>query len=375
MPTPLNNDRASQNLRAVVESARNHGRGTMFVGEDNVSHRSTLGRIFKANPITHRQSLDNFKALLNQAYPSASARIDAVLQPSYQTGRLTTGAVQRAYQQSHDSHKFRIEYPPDTTDRSARLQFEDQRALAVLQDPKSIFRVCDTAQKLATHIENSGHFDDAWADRFLEAHLNSRNNYPVHEDAGNIPRTKAGLVAFLRDTAASTDPDRHVLLLSMMWRLPKAVGTAEDLPQVKLVDKLYATKIQEGKQHVDLRHRLVEQTRVLAEVGSAVAAYIEADSSFDDSSANRLIQKLVADAQPLVPAPYPEPLPQTKAELIGFFKKPIDANSGPRACILVKGALRLASSLPESERKAIEKLDKFLSKDGPHFTRFASLMG
>lgn len=251
MPKPIAGQDPSVALRTIYQSAVDHQRGTIFVGDSQVSHRSALGRLFKANPVRHKQSIDQFKLLLQQAHPGEAKAIDQLLTASYAKGRLTTGAVKRAYAFLNEpaQHKFRIDYPQAALTDAQKLDFEDRKALAVLQDPKTIRTVCDYAQRLADRMESSEAFTDLHAELFLESHQDGAKEYPVFVGAKDIPRTKAGLISYLRETAAGSHSDKQVLLLSMMWGLPKQVAEAEKLEEVRLIDRLYAQKVKAGKQH------------------------------------------------------------------------------------------------------------------------------
>lgn len=168
MPKPIAGQDPSTALRTIYQSAVDHQRGTIFVGDSQVSHRSALGRLFKANPVRHKQSIDQFKLLLQQAHPGQAKAIDQLLTDSYAKGRLTTGAVKRAYAFLNEpaQHKFRIDYPQAALTDAQKLDFEDRKALAVLQDPKTIRTVCDYAQRLADRMESSEAFTDLHAELF-----------------------------------------------------------------------------------------------------------------------------------------------------------------------------------------------------------------
>lgn len=351
MPITLNGSTPEANLRTIVERAREHQSGTLYVGGDQVSHRTALGRVFKSAPLNPRTSIDNFKNLLAQTYPGLQPHIEALLAGDYQKGRLTTGTVDRVFRQLEtavaqsanqaggqdaprpvadvlpqpsvqstiDAHKYRIAYHDGVQGRADRLRFEDQRALEVLQDPQTMQTVSDCALKLADHIEQSAAFTDAHARAFLKAHLQRGSLYPVHPEARTIPRNKAGLVEFLRTTANGNAPDRQVLLLSMMWMLPKKVGEAEGLREVKTIDRLYATKVYEGKQHVDLRQHMI----TLHEIGEGVAQALEADAGFSDQNASALVQKHVAAQAAHLSRPDAVGLPATKTELIALLRQPV----------------------------------------------------
>lgn len=324
MPAPLNAKSAEQNLRTVLNTARGEGQGTVFVGENSVSRRGAWSRLFGFNPTTHQASIANFKALLQRTYPNSTGKIETVLAASVTKGRLTSGAVIRAYKQLHDTHKFRIEYPENVKTENAKLEFEDHHALAVLQDDKTRTVVCDFANQLADHIEQSQTFTDDTAAFFLEAHLKRQSNYPVHIGAENIPKTKAGIVAFLRTTAASTDDDRHVLLLSMMWALPNLVGQAEKLPEADLISRLYKSKVVEGKQHVDKRAVFIKLTDELNSTAQELAGYLTANPLADEQVSS-LLQLSSPDPSHLK-QPGELPRPSTHSELINFLRAPASAD-------------------------------------------------
>ena len=324
MPAPLNAKSAEQNLRTVLNTARGEGEGTVFVGENSVSRRGAWSRLFGLNPTTHQASIANFKALLQRTYPNSTGKIDAVLAASVTRGRLTSGAVIRAYMQLHDEHKFRIEYPGTATTDSAKLEFEDHRALAVLQNDKTRTVVCDFANRLADHIEQSQTFTDGKARTFLKAHLQRQSNYPVHIGAENIPKTKAGIVEFLRTTAASADDDRHVLLLSMMWTLPNGVGQVEKLPEADLISRLYKSKVVEGKQHVDKRAVFIKLTKELDSTAQKLAGNLTAEPLTDEQVS--VLLKLSRPDPSHLKQPGELPRPSTNSELINFLRAPASAD-------------------------------------------------
>lgn len=358
MPAPLNAKLADQNLRTVLTTARGEGQGTVFVGENAVSRRGAWSRLFKSNPTTHAASIANFKALLQRTYPTSAEKIDAALAASVTKGRLTSGAVIRACKQLHDEHKFRIEYPEDATTKEARLQFEDHRALSVLQDERTRTVVCNFANRLADHIEQSEQFE-GMAKQFLTAHLKRQANYPVHIGANEIPQTKAGIVDFLRTTAASSNDDRHVLLLSMMWTLPNFVGQAERLPEAGVIGRLYKSKVVEGKQHVDMRSAFIELTDELESTTQALADLLTANP-LADSDVARLIELASPDPAHLK-RPGELPRPTTNTELVNVLRTPASADNTDGMLFTSSVALQL---LPEGDtKKHIQSLRTRLVKN------------
>jgi len=348
MPTPLSGNNPASHLKAIVESARQHGSGTLLVGNQQVAHRSMWGRLFKQSPVTHQQSIDHFKQILKQTYPRASDKIDALLSASERKGRLTTGAVQRAYEQLHIGHKFQISYPDHAKTRHERMQFEDQRALQMLQDPQIIQTVCDCALKLADHIQKSPQFTDQNAASFLNEHINRQPLYPVHPEARSIPPTKQGLLEFLRSTAQGTEPDRQALLLSMMWMLPKRVAEAQGHRAAAVVDSLYATKVAAGKQHTDFRQVLLGGLSALNKSGAELADKLRADDNFMDQDAVELGRRLQASlGQTLGPGQ----IPANKDELLGMLHAPSSA-----------------ADLHQSATKAALVMD-LLPKDSPELAK------
>lgn len=370
MPAPLNAKSAEQNLRTVLNTARGEGQGTVFVGENSVSRRGAWSRLFGLNPTTHQASIANFKALLQRTYPNSTGKIDAVLAASVTRGRLTSGAVIRAYKQLHDEHKFRIEYPGTATTNNAKLEFEDHRALAVLQDDKTRTVVCDFANQLADHIEQSQTFTDDTAAFFLAAHLKRQSNYPVHIGAENIPKTKAGIVAFLRTTAASTDDDRHVLLLSMMWTLPNLVGQAEKLPEADLISRLYKSKVVEGKQHVDKRAVFIKLTDELDSTAQKLAGNLTAQPLTDEQVSVLLERSRPAPSHLKQPGALPRP--STHSELISFLRAPASADDTDS--MLLKSSISLQFLKDGDTKTRIQSLQSRLIKNRTDH-RFDRIMG
>jgi hypothetical protein len=175
----------------------------------------------------------------------------------------------------HAEQKFRVQYPADAGTTEQKLDFEDHRALSTLTDPEVIRTVCDFAYKLADHIENSASFNDAHAEKFLNEHLGRKDYFPVHAGAHQIPKNKQGLLNYLRQTAGNNRPDKQVHLLSLLWSLPKAVGVAESRPEVQLLDRLYAVKVKEGKQHLETRTALTKGLQSLNEYAAGLARVFE----------------------------------------------------------------------------------------------------
>jgi len=319
-----------------------------------------MSRLFRPNPTTHRASIENFKTLLKQTYPGSADKVETALAATEARGRLTSGAVLRAYKQLHEAHKFKINYPETATTTDAKLQFEDHHALAVLQDEKSRAVVCDFANRLADHIERSEAFGDEQAKLFLHLHLGRKANYPVHLGAENIPSTKAGIVEFLRATAAGAGEDKHVLLLSMMWSLPNMVGQIEKQPEAGLISRLYKTKVAEGKQHVDVRSRLIERSRYLDSHANALADNLE-KKPLPDVSVAKLTGDLYQNTSPHMKRPQDLQLPGTTADLIAFLRTPASADNTDH--MLLKSSILLNAIDEGDASKKIESLQKRLIKN------------
>lgn len=372
MPIQLNpTHSAEQKLRTILDTAGQAGQGTVFVGDSAVSRRGAMSRLFKPNPTTHQASIENFKALLKQTYPGSAAKVDAALETTVARGRLTSGAVLRAYRQLHEDHKFKIDYPETATTTDEKLQFEDHRALSVLQNDKSRAVVCDFANRLADHIESSKAFGDDHAKEFLRDHLRRKANYPVHLGAENIPGTKAGIVEFLRNTAADASEDRHVLLLSMMWSLPNKVGQTEELPEAGLISRLYNSKVSEGKQHVDVRSRLIERSRKLDLYANTLADTLEA-RALPDLEASQLTGNSYQKTSQHMKRPQDLQLPATTADLIAFLRTPASADNTDH--MLLKSSIILNAIDKGDASKQIESLQNRLirnQRDG----QFDRIMG
>lgn len=255
MPRSISGQDAATRLQTIVQSANDHGKGTLYVGREEVAHRTTLGRLFKRNPTQNRDSIQKFKEILKANYGEHSDKIDSLLQGATTKGRLTAGTVKRVTEQLKEhvalgQYKYVFQYPPKAKSIDQKLRHEDEHALQVLSDSATRDTVCAYALKLADRIEQVPNFEDLHAEMFLEEHLSGHAEYPVAFTDEQIPKTKAGLLAHLRDTAASQDPERHVLLLSMMWRLANFVAAQAKLDQAYLINDIYADKVKAGKHHV-----------------------------------------------------------------------------------------------------------------------------
>lgn len=254
MTRPLSGSDAATKLQTIFTSAHDHAKGTLFVSQNQVAHRSGWGRFFKRNPVSNTESLREFENLLKQAYPAHHQTIEALLQSAHHKRRLTTGTVQRVAQEvaklaKVDQGKYVFIYPPEARTDAQKLRFEDEYALNELQKPETIRTVCDFALRLADHLEKSEKFSDPYAEHHLNAHIDDAPLYPVHQAVSQIPKTKAGLIGYLRSTARSDEPDRQVALLSIMWKLSLGWAGTERLPAAERINDIYKLKVKPGKQH------------------------------------------------------------------------------------------------------------------------------
>lgn len=102
MPVNLANPNISTaaNYDLALQRAQVHGEGsgTIFVGQDQISHRTTLGRIFKSNPVDHQESIANHISNAQAKFPQVDANLVAkiIQSETEQTGRLTPGSILRA---------------------------------------------------------------------------------------------------------------------------------------------------------------------------------------------------------------------------------------------------------------------------------------
>jgi len=334
MPRQIDAANPERSLQTIMNVATNR-RGTLLVAPNTVSKAGFFRRIFTGGA-EKADSVRHFQDLLTRTYPKSADRIAQLLEPATRDGRLTTGTAVRVYRQLHAEQKFRVQYPADAGTTEQKLAFEDRRALSTLTDPEVIRTVCDFAYKLADHIENSASFNDAYAEKFLNEHLGRKDYFPVHAGAHQIPKNKQGLLDYLRQTAGNNRPDKQVHLLSLLWSLPKAVGVAESRPEVQLLDRLYAVKVKEGKQHLETRTALTKGLQSLNKYAARLARVLE--TALGDPRNIQIALKYLEDAFNNEASHFRDResvnRPRTPAEVLNFLRQEASSTQPDHSLLL-----------------------------------------